>query len=143
VPSKPINEDHPSVVWRAVETGILSRLNLYNYRLESSVAACNAEVRRPQGRHPFCETPSRWPQLIERICTAHPRRNPASPLVKVVDGAWAYCAGNAWAGHVWKDIAPTRVEYVGRETPPTSQSSSFISRWRAGLRGRWLDRNRE
>ena len=75
-------------------------------------------------------------ELIERICTAHPRRDPSSPLVTVVEGVWGYWAGNAQEAHIWRVIEPTRVEYVGREDPPKAQPSSFVSRWRAGIRAR-------
>jgi hypothetical protein len=75
-------------------------------------------------------------ELIERICIAHPRRDPLSPLVTFVEGAWAYCAGNAEQGHIWKPIEPTRAEYVGTALPLKSRPASFVSRWRAGIRAR-------
>jgi len=81
-------------------------------------------------------------ELIERVCIAHAQRDPASPLVTVAEGTWAYCAGNAAGGHVWRVIEPTRVQYVGRETPPKSRAASFVSRWRAGIRARGLGLHR-
>ena len=45
--------------------------------------------------------------LIERICVAHRDRDPEGPLVTMVEGAWAYCAGHADAGHDWRVIEPT------------------------------------
>ena len=44
--------------------------------------------------------------LIERICDAHPDRDPEGPLVTVVDGVWAFCAGHADSGHQWRATDP-------------------------------------
>lgn len=45
--------------------------------------------------------------LIERICDGHPDRDPEGPLVTMVEGAWAYCAGHADGEHEWRVIEPT------------------------------------
>ena len=44
--------------------------------------------------------------LIERVCDAHPDRDPDGPLVTVIDGVWAYCAGHAEASHEWRVTEP-------------------------------------
>jgi hypothetical protein len=45
--------------------------------------------------------------FIERICEAHRERDPEGPLVTMLDGAWAYCAGHQQAEHDWRVIEPT------------------------------------
>ena len=45
--------------------------------------------------------------MIERICDAHREPDPEGPMVTMVDGAWAYCAGHGDAGHEWRVIEPT------------------------------------
>jgi hypothetical protein len=50
--------------------------------------------------------------LIARICEAHRERDPAGPLVTVVDGAWAYCAGHRETEHEWRVIEPTQRQFV-------------------------------
>jgi hypothetical protein len=45
--------------------------------------------------------------LIERICDAHRDRDPEGPLVTMVEGAWAYCAGHSSTEHEWRVIEPT------------------------------------
>ena len=45
--------------------------------------------------------------FIERICEAHPERDPEGPLVTILDNVWAYCAGHAERDHEWRVIEPT------------------------------------
>lgn len=44
--------------------------------------------------------------LIERICEAHREPDAEGPLVTMVEGAWAYCAGHARGEHEWRVIEP-------------------------------------
>jgi hypothetical protein len=57
------------------------------------------------------EDPART-ALIARICDAHRDRDPEGPLVTVVDGAWAYCAGHRESAHEWRVIEPTQRRFV-------------------------------
>ena len=53
--------------------------------------------------------------LIERICDVHTERDPEGPLVTVVDGVWAYCAGHGEGGHQWRAAGPVlRTELEGQ-----------------------------
>ncbi len=45
--------------------------------------------------------------FIERICEAHRDRDTEGPLVTIVDGVWAYCAGNGDSEHDWRVTPPT------------------------------------
>lgn len=45
--------------------------------------------------------------FIGRICEAHPDRDRDGPLLTLVEGAWAFCAGHGDAGHDWRVIEPT------------------------------------
>jgi hypothetical protein len=48
---------------------------------------------------------------IEFTCAAHERPS-RDGLVTTVDGAWAYCAGGAQEGHVWRRIDAMPVELL-------------------------------
>jgi hypothetical protein len=49
--------------------------------------------------------------VIELTCTAHERPS-RDGLVTMVDGVWAYCAGNGKDGHVWQRIDAMSVELL-------------------------------
>ena len=48
--------------------------------------------------------------FIQLVCKAHTDPDPVGPLITLVDGTWAYCAGNAVDDHDWSPIPPTRRE---------------------------------
>jgi hypothetical protein len=54
--------------------------------------------------------------LIERVCATHLSRDPNGPLVTVLDGVWAYCAGHTSAEHEWRTIEPTTRQQLESET---------------------------
>ena len=51
--------------------------------------------------------------LIELVCRAHAHADDVGPLIVLIEGRWAYCAGRAAAGHDWIRISPTRREHIG------------------------------
>ena len=58
--------------------------------------------------------------LIERICDGHVAPDRTGPLITLLDGRWAYCAGHGAAGHRWRAIAPTaRDELEAMPSPVT------------------------
>lgn len=50
--------------------------------------------------------PHRLGVLMEHVCDAHVRPDPRGPLITLLDGRWAYCAGHGSEGHRWREVAP-------------------------------------
>ena len=50
--------------------------------------------------------------FIERICDAHRDRDRDGPLLTLVEGAWAYCAGHGDERHEWRIIEPAPRQMV-------------------------------
>jgi hypothetical protein len=53
--------------------------------------------------------------LIERVCVAHPDRDPDGPLVTVINGVWGYCAARRDSDHEWRTIEPTTRQHLESE----------------------------
>ena len=56
--------------------------------------------------------------LIELLCLKHAEPDPVGPLITLVDGVWAYCAGHGSGDHSWTRIEATRREQIGDVTAP-------------------------
>jgi hypothetical protein len=53
--------------------------------------------------------------FIERICDAHTDPDPEGPLVTIVEGRWAYCAGHGGSDHGWRATPPSLRQDLERE----------------------------
>ena len=69
---------------------------------------------------------------ILRVCAAHPAGEEAipTPLITVVDGVWALCAGNGPPPHEWVRIPPTRPGFVGEALPAQIRERWWRRWWR-------------
>jgi hypothetical protein len=61
---------------------------------------------------------------IEFVCRAHVYSEDPGPLITLVDGRWAYCAGRADGGHDWIRIPPTRREHIGDQSQMEEREAS-------------------
>ena len=51
--------------------------------------------------------------VIEFVCAAHPSPDGVGPMITLIDGAWALCAGHGADSHDWTRIEPTQRELIG------------------------------